>query len=183
MLEYIRRIAVFIIMESVILGIVTNEDYKKFIKMCSGMIMVILVLSPLDKVFGFKEVFTETFTDIMNREKYEEIEEVVSAGMTESVREEYEELLLEQIGQKAYEYGYTVSDVNVVFDENEDDYIGSLNVVMEKCGLKETDAKEIGKISIKKETVAEHPAVIAVKNFITDNYGLPYEKITVQTKK
>ncbi len=35
MLEYIRGIAIFIIVEGIILGVVNNEDYRKLIKIVS----------------------------------------------------------------------------------------------------------------------------------------------------
>ena len=51
MLAYIERIAVFIIVEGIILRLTTNDDYKKMIKICSGMILIIIVLTKYKLIY------------------------------------------------------------------------------------------------------------------------------------
>lgn len=187
MLEYIRRIAVFIILEGVILGVVQNEDYKKFIKMCSGMIMIILVLSPLDKVFGITTAINGFFKEITQQGEYREINEVMAAGIRgmtdegmESVRGEYEKMLMEQIGEKTAEYGYIIENAEVEFDEREDNYIGSLKLLLSS----EKESDNIPKVGIvwDKSGDMDNPDIMDIKNHVTDTYGIDYEKIIITVK-
>lgn len=191
MLEYIRRIAVFIVAESVMLGIVHNEDYKKFIKMCSGMIMIILVLSPLDRLFGITDTISGFLREITNEREYEEAREALASGIEgnltdsgiEKVKGEYEKLLKEQIGQKAAEYGYELVGVEVSFDENQDNYIGMIRLTMTMEDKKESRGEIIiEKINIGDENIkaVEEPDIMAVKNYITDTYGIDYDRISVE---
>lgn len=187
MLEYIRRIAVFIILEGVILGVVQNEDYKKFIKMCSGMIMIILVLSPLDKVFGITTAINGFFKEITQQGEYREINEVMAAGIRgmtdegmESVRGEYEKMLMEQIGEKTAEYGYIIENAEVEFDEREDNYIGRLKLLLSS----EKESDNIPKVGIvwDKSGDIDNPDIMDIKNHVTDTYGIDYEKIIITVK-
>lgn len=191
MLEYIRRIAVFIVAESVMFGIVHNEDYKKFIKMCSGMIMIILVLSPLDRLFGITDTISGFLREITNEREYEEAREALASGIEgnltdsgiEKVKGEYEKLLKEQIGQKAAEYGYELVGVEVSFDENQDNYIGMIRLTMTMEDKKESRGEIIiEKINIGDENIkaVEEPDIMAVKNYITDTYGIDYDRISVE---
>ena len=120
MLAYIERIAVFIIVEGIILRLTTNDDYKKMIKICSGMILIIIVLSPLDEIFEFTGLVTEFLQEITGENKMEELKEVFSKSdekNIEQVRKEYERVLSEGLKNIADKYGYIIKDVNVSFDE------------------------------------------------------------------
>lgn len=211
MLEYIERITVFIIAEGIILRLTTNEDYKKMIKICSGMILTIIVLSPLDKVFGFTETVTDFLQEITGENRLEEAKEVFSQSdekNVESLRSEYEDVLAEGLRGVAGEYGYEVIDVNVVFDENRPDYIGSVSVYLadasdegdiagngaytdnESCiddNIKAVERVEPVRIDeeggesleVSDKREIELPDIIAIKNSIVDKYGIAYERICI----
>lgn len=186
MLEYIKRIAVFIIMEGVLLGIVNNEDYKKFIKMCSGMIMIVIVLSPFDKVFGVTNIVYDFFNDITNENRMEELREVM-ANVTETeeldnLRRQYQEILRERIAPVAENNGYKIVEITVIFSENEKDYIGSIGVMLEELN-RITEDGMVEKVDISlgdsEGTYGDNPGVMAIKNYIVDTYGINYERIKI----
>ena len=205
MLAYIERIAVFIIVEGIILRLTTNDDYKKMIKICSGMILIIIVLSPLDEIFEFTGLVTEFLQEITGENKMEELREVFSKSdekNIEQVRKEYERVLSEGLKNIADKYGYIIKDVNVSFDETRQNYIGSISVYLtgkadgtEGDKIEENQEKKIEAIK-KIETVRvgaenqqdlyddnknniELPDIIAIKNSIVDEYGIDYERINI----
>lgn len=205
MLAYIERIAVFIIVEGIILRLTTNDDYKKMIKICSGMILIIIVLSPLDEIFEFTGLVTEFLQEITGENKMEELKEVFSKSdekNIEQVRKEYERVLSEGLKNIADKYGYIIKDVNVSFDETRQNYIGSISVYLtgkadgtEGDKIEENQEKKIEAIE-KIETVRvraenqqdlyddnknniELPDIIAIKNSIVDEYGIDYERINI----
>ncbi len=205
MLAYIERIAVFIIVEGIILRLTTNDDYKKMIKICSGMILIIIVLSPLDEIFEFTGLVTEFLQEITGENKMEELKEVFSKSdekNIEQVRKEYERVLSEGLKNIADKYGYIIKDVNVSFDETRQNYIGSISVYLtgkadgtEGDKIEENQEKKIEAIK-KIETVRvraenqqdlyddnknniELPDIIAIKNSIVDEYGIDYERINI----
>ncbi len=205
MLAYIERIAVFIIVEGIILRLTTNDDYKKMIKICSGMILIIIVLSPLDEIFEFTGLVTEFLQEITGENKMEELKEVFSKSdekNIEQVRKEYERVLSEGLKNIADKYGYIIKDVNVSFDETRQNYIGSISVYLtgkadgtEGDKIEKNQEKKIEAIE-KIETVRvraenqqdlyddnknniELPDIIAIKNSIVDEYGIDYERINI----
>lgn len=133
MLAYIERIAVFIIVEGIFLRLTANEDYKKMIKICCGMILLIIVLSPLDEIFGFTGLVTEFLQEITGESKAQELREVFEMSdekNIEQVRKEYEQVMADSLKNIADEYNYEVKDVRVVFDDTRENYIGSVSVYL-----------------------------------------------------
>lgn len=191
MLAYIERIAVFIIVEGIILRLTVNEDYKKMIKICSGMILIIIVLSPLDEIFEFTGLVTEFLQEITGDNKMEELKEVFAGSdekNIELVRKEYEKVLADGLRDIAEEYGYGIEAVNVAFDERKENYIGSVSVYLIEAKEPETIEKiepvrintedGQGSFNDNKKDI-EMPDIIAIKNSIVDKYGIDYERISV----
>lgn len=203
MLAYVERIAVFIIAEGIFLRLTTNEDYKKMIKICSGMILIIIVLSPLDEIFEFTGLVTEFLQEITGENRMEELKEVFLQSderNIEQVRKEYEKVLSDGLKNIAGEYGYSVEAVNVVFDETKVNYIGSVTVYLAEDSTDSTYKKnnidteieaieKIESVMINTENEqASHndnrmdielPDIIAIKNSIVDKYGIDYERISI----
>lgn len=198
MLAYIERIAVFIIVEGIVLRLTTNDDYKKMIKICSGMILIIIVLSPLDEIFEFTGLVTGFLQEITGENKMEELNEVFSKSdekNIEQVRKEYERVLSEGLKNIAGEYGYGIKNVDVTFDETRQNYIGSVSIYLTENDYDETE-EDKGEAIEKIETVRvgaedeqasysdnknniELPDIIAIKNSIVDAYGIDYERINI----
>lgn len=203
MLAYVERIAVFIIAEGIFLRLTTNEDYKKMIKICSGMILIIIVLSPLDEIFEFTGLVTEFLQEITGENRMEELKEVFLQSderNIEQVRKEYEKVLSDGLKNIAGEYGYSVEAVNVVFDKTKVNYIGSVTVYLAEDSTDGTYNKN--NIDMEIETIEkiesviinteneqdshndnrmdiELPDIIAIKNSIVDKYGIDYERISI----
>lgn len=198
MLAYIERIAVFIIVEGIVLRLTTNDDYKKMIKICSGMILIIIVLSPLDEIFEFTGLVTGFLQEITGENKMEELNEVFLKSdekNIEQVRKEYERVLSDGLKNIAGEYGYGIKNVDVTFDETRQNYIGSVSIYLTEKDYDETEEDKAEAIE-KIETVRvgaeneqasysenknniELPDIIAIKNSIVDAYGIDYERINI----
>lgn len=198
MLAYIERIAVFIIVEGIVLRLTTNDDYKKMIKICSGMILIIIVLSPLDEIFEFTGLVTGFLQEITGENKMEELNEVFLKSdekNIEQVRKEYERVLSDGLKNIAGEYGYGINNVDVTFDETRQNYIGSVSIYLTEKDYDETEEDKAEAIE-KIETVRvgaeneqasysenknniELPDIIAIKNSIVDAYGIDYERINI----
>lgn len=53
--EWIKSILVFTIFFSVVLYIMPNEKYKKYIQTAIGFVMIIVVINPIVRMLGFSE--------------------------------------------------------------------------------------------------------------------------------
>lgn len=195
MLEYIRGIAIFIIVEGIILGVVNNEDYRKLIKIFSGMILVILVLSPINNVFGFSDTILGYFNKNINNNQVEELRNSISLSVDkieeESIKAKYEEMIKQQLNPFVQTHGFVISQVQVTFDKDKEDYIGQIIVTISEedknAGLSTENDKKIEDVE-KVEILAgnkikenqDDPVIMSIKNKIIDMYGIKYEEITVR---
>ena len=195
MLEYIRGIAIFIIVESIILGVVNNEDYRKLIKICSGMVLVILILAPINNVLGFSDTILGYFNKNINNNQVEELRNSISLSVDkieeDSVKAQYEELINQQLSPFVETQGFVILQVQVIFDENKENYIGQIIVIISEKDKKAESSTDINKkiedvekieISVgnKIKENQDDPVLMTIKNKIIDMYGISYEKITVR---
>lgn len=146
MVEYIEDIAVFIILEGIVLRMVTNEEYKKYIKMCSGMILIILIIGPLNKATGFLDEIPEVVSRLVNEgdTSYidDEFKEKVDDIQLDSFENTYEEMIYKELktGSEKFE---NVTKAEVEIDENEEDCIGKITIYVENTDDKTANEEEL----------------------------------------
>ena len=164
MVEYIEDIAVFIILEGIVLRMVTNEEYKKYIKMCSGMILIILIIGPLNKATGFLDEIPEVVSRLVDEgdTSYidDEFKEKVDDIQLDSFENTYEEMIYKELktGSEKFE---NVTKAEVEIDENEEDCIGKITIYVEN-----TDDKTVNE--------EEH-----IKKRLIDKYNFEKNKIEI----
>ncbi len=194
MLEYIRNIAIFIIMEGLILSAVTNESFKKIVKIFSGMILIIIVLSPLDNIFNITDLINTHFYEWDKKESINEIISSIENTNEENVanvKKQYENIVFDDVNSVAVKEGYMVTSVNVTFDDSKSNYIGSVEIYISK--EEETfeenmvEVVKVGSIKLNDGNDDEvkstdyNPSIINIKNYIVDQYGVDYKNIIITT--
>ena len=78
---WIRNIAYYMILVTAMVQVIPNNSYKKYIRLFTGMVFILLLTTPILKLFG---VFQEEITlDHFRKyqEKIEEIEEMQSMNI------------------------------------------------------------------------------------------------------
>jgi stage III sporulation protein AF len=78
---WIRNIAYYMILVTAMVQVIPNNSYKKYIRLFTGMVFILLLTTPILKLFG---VFQEEITlDHFRKyqEKMEEIEEMQSMNI------------------------------------------------------------------------------------------------------
>ncbi len=74
---WIRSISVYLILSAAVMHAVPGKDYAKYIRFFSGLVLILLLASPILRVAGMKE----RFTDIYRTAEYEmERAEIEKAG-------------------------------------------------------------------------------------------------------
>lgn len=70
--EYIKEIAILIILSKVILSLVPKKEYYKYVKLFLGTIMIIFMMKPIDYIFDLSGKLEESIENIdFSREKSE----------------------------------------------------------------------------------------------------------------
>lgn len=73
--QWIENIAFYLVILTVAMQMVPNNNYKKYIHFFSGLILVLMLAGPVFKVFGMEQKFTEFYENAEYQQKIEEIEE------------------------------------------------------------------------------------------------------------
>lgn len=79
--DWIRSISVYLILTAAVMHAVPGKDYVKYIRFFSGLVLILLLASPILRVAGVKE----RFTDIYRSAEYE-----TERGEIEKAAEIYE---------------------------------------------------------------------------------------------
>lgn len=79
MLEYIyqwiENIAFYIIIFTVAMQMIPNNNYKKYIQFFTGLILIIMLGGPILKIFGAEQEFQDFYKSAEFEQKVKEIEE------------------------------------------------------------------------------------------------------------
>lgn len=119
---WIRNLTGFFLFMSVIDNLLPNKKYGKYVRLFSGMVLILLVLQPLtgslrleDKIAHYYESFVFRYqaddlqTEILGIEK-QRLSQMI---------EQYEHAVEQDVGQMAVDMGFTVRQCNVSIDANE----------------------------------------------------------------
>lgn len=66
--KWIQNAAFYLILVTTVMQLVPNEEYKKYIRFFTGLVLVLMLLGPLLKLFGEEDALSK----IYSHEAYEE---------------------------------------------------------------------------------------------------------------
>lgn len=61
---WIRDLSVYLITAAALLYAVPGEEYRKYIRFYSGLVLVLLLITPVIKIFGMESTFSEIRRDL-----------------------------------------------------------------------------------------------------------------------
>ncbi len=97
-MEYIRNITIFMLIYHICSLLIVSEGYKKYLKLITGMILILIVLQPLKIFTDSQEIENDVTRKLMNFGLGEEYQSV------KSVNHEIEQQQLDIAGKKTSEY-------------------------------------------------------------------------------
>jgi len=196
---WIKNIVIYMIMNTIIMNLLGNKSYKKYISIVSGMILVLIVVSPLMKFMQLEEnldyylqindfaIETSEFKTDLNRME-EEQSNAIFAEYQDKIQLQVKELLLEESvyldsfhltidkDTKSNTFGEIMSmDITANMEQNEEE---------DKENRLQIDEIEIASISIgeQEENVALNlpsPMEINIKNKLSDFYNIEQGNINI----
>ncbi len=87
--EWLQNITFYLVMVTAVLHVVPNQEYRKYIRFFTGLVLVLMMLTPILNVFG---------TDVELAELYEEskVEELQKDIMGQGFPMEEEQIKMEE---------------------------------------------------------------------------------------
>lgn len=196
--NWIRNIVIYMILNTIIMNLLGNKSYKKYVSIVSGMILVLIVISPLIKVMKLEDKldyflqynnFSIETSDFENQIKQveEDQEDVVFAEYEKKIKTQVKELLT---NDKVY-----VKTCNITIDKKTDsstfgeivgmDITASVEETEEVSGNSiQIEGIDISQISIGEMDKEEQqktlsPLEISIKNELSDFYNMEQGNINI----
>lgn len=186
--QWIKNIAFYMILVTAVMNVIPNNNYKKYINLFTGIIMIILVVSPISSLLGMStRLDTNYIKNIYNQELSNIKVDAYQISETSSSKllEEYKEEISNQVEEIVNKEGYYVVEANVVMNEDRDseDY-GSLEGIQVVLSEEEKGNQKIAvsKIQIGQKQI-ENPEEISIKNVIEDFYNVGLDNINVSIQR
>lgn len=76
--EWMQNIAFYLVLVTAVLNIVPNTSYKKYIRFFTGLLMIILLTTPILKVVGMEQTFATIYKNAEYKQKQKEMEETTN---------------------------------------------------------------------------------------------------------
>ncbi len=197
--EWVRNIVIFLILNTIIMNLLGNSSYKKYVSIVSGMILLLIVVSPFLKLLKMDDILdyylnTNIFQSDMSNFQSElrimedKQKDVVFAGFKDVIREQVVDILEED--------GLYLYDMDVLINQNaESDNFGEIEALEIKAGYKEDEGIPVHNIRIDKITISKNikentdaktvvqdilfPNEVEIKKRLSDFYKMKQDNINI----
>ncbi len=163
--EEIRTIAIYLILVTILLNLVNGNSYKKYVELVCGMVLILIVFSPITKLLSLDDNVQYNFNlsnfklEMLEQEFFTEAEEVNQQVLAK----EYKKVLLEQVKQIVEQEGRIVEQSDITLEKG--DY-GVIKEVVVEIREERNEDKELNK-KIDKQVIEEE--ILVEEVFISIN--------------
>ncbi len=197
--SWIKNILIYMIINTIIMNLLGNKSYKKYVSIVSGMILVLIVISPVMKLMNLEgnldyylqanefSIETSDFKNDLSRME-EEQSDAIFAEYKEKIRSQVEELLLEEsVTLESFRLILNQDSTSTAFGE-----IISMKISANMESVK--DDKNKGGLSVEEIEIANiiigetsenadqrvpSPMEIKLKNKLSDFYNIEQGNINI----
>jgi stage III sporulation protein AF len=202
--SWVKNIIIFLVLTTIISNLLGKSNYKKYINLVIGIILVILVISPLLKLFKLGDTLDYFFSiNILSTQakdingKLIEMEE----GQMSAIIKEYKEDIKEQVSKLLKGQDLFLVSIEITVDEKEGSEtfgcLEYLNVTASEIRQDtEKSSSEIEKVNIDSIEIGEEkednsnsengilsPSEINVKNLLSDFYNMNPDNINISIQE
>lgn len=85
--EWLENLAGYTILTVMVTQILPNDDYRKYIRFFCGMILIVMLVTPLFQVFGIKDDYEKIYQDLEYQNMVNELEEAAKMAIVEGESE------------------------------------------------------------------------------------------------
>lgn len=202
--SWVKNIIIFLILTTIITNLLGKSTYKKYVDLITGIILVILVISPLLKLFHLQETLDYYFSANFLMAEAEDINikfKDVEEGQMNVIFSEYKQEIKKQVSNLLEKENLYVVNFEIIIDDNAASntfgVLKSMNIVASydkedaKVESKTISKIEIEPIEIGKKTSSKtgldrkylSPEEINVKNLLSDFYNINPDNINISIQE
>lgn len=125
MKEVIQSILVYVVIVSVLRGLITNPKYSQYFQFFSGIVMILLMLSPLLSLLQYENTWYDILEENVLKMDLDEIKgemKIADNSFQDMVQEEYVDTVAKQVTAMAQEKGIELEDVTVTLNQDSEEW-------------------------------------------------------------
>lgn len=197
--SWIRNIVIYMIINTIIMNLLGNKSYKKYVSIVSGMILVLIVVSPLIKLMKLDanlDYFFEANDFAVEASDFKNDLSRMEEAPVDAIFSEYLEKIRTKVKDVLSEHEVYLEDFDVTFDQDpEHATFGEILSLDIKANMTEKEDGsnsdrlriediEIDKIIIDEEAKEEEqkvpsPLEIELKKQLSDFYNIEQDNINI----
>ena len=108
--QWVKNIAFYLILITAVMNVLPNNNYKKYVKLFTGMVLVLLVLSPITSLLKLNRTMYFTFLTSSFEQELNELDdqaETFEYAQKSRLFSGYEEEVAKEIGEVVEPVSYT----------------------------------------------------------------------------
>lgn len=126
-IKWIKNLAVFYIMASLIMHIVPGEKYRKYIRLFLGIITIVLLMKPVGTLLGMDEIYDKNFNVNYNLQMEQSLKmelEMVDMLQKQAIVNEYTEVIEDNIRKYVIDLpaDFKKADICIGLDSQKPDF-------------------------------------------------------------
>ena len=120
--DWVWNLVIYFILLTALNGVLPRSDYKKYIRLFTGALLILIILNPLLKICDLDtktEAFFRKNSFELERNNLREHMSVMKDMGQDYVMKQYKEALCRRVEQLGKEHGVSVENVNILLEEDE----------------------------------------------------------------
>ena len=180
LLGWVKNLAVYLIFSELLFQILPHKRYRKYLRFFSGLILVLLILSPLLSAGGLEQRLLDAMDSFSQIQSSDEMEDVGLSGEYEAILESRVEEMVEQEGYRLASFS-----AELCLDPEAENFgeIYSLTAVLRQEGQEEEGGIRVEPVVIGKEKKEVEPELAGLTEELGGILGIEPEKITLSLRE
>lgn len=188
-LDWVKQIAMFYIIANVIIHILPNGNYVKYIKLFVGLILIAVVLGPITGLFNIDQVFNKLYESAVSDSYESELKSELKYAETSSydqIIKPYREEVVKNVENIIIDNGLYPVTTDVKFNtDSSSDTFGQISSISMVVSQKETESEKVYIDKIKVEVGTQQSKeklsvqAVNIKTSVADFYNIEVNNINV----
>lgn len=183
-LAVVKKVVIFCLISFIILELTPKEEYKKYFNLFTGMVLILMIISPLYELFTGKYPVTDEFQKYYLKSELKDME--ISFGeydnmRVEAVTGEYRQKIENHIRELVENEQMVAEDIHVTLntDVESEDFLKVTQVSFRISRKYQEDSLKIKEIVMEQQENAESVSEITIKNEISQFYNVETDNINI----
>ncbi len=183
-LSIVKKVVVFCLISFIIMELAPKEEYKKYFNLFTGMVLILLMVSPLYQMFTGKYPVTDEFQKYYLKNELKDMEicfEDYDNMRIDAVTGEYRQKIVNHISDIVEKEQMVAEDIQVTLntDVESEDFLKVMSISFKASKKYREESLKIKEIVMEQQENTESISEITIKNEISQFYNVETDNINI----